>query len=318
METQKKVMLITGGNGYLGRNLALFFKDKYEVILGSRNNKNNFEATKITGCKSVPLDIDNIESVRDVVNEFKPSIIVHAAATKFVDLAEKFPMECVDVNVLGSQNIARVAFDKGVEVVLGISTDKASPPIRNTYGMTKAIMERVFCSMNGKGVTKFACVRYGNVVWSTGSVFPLWNDMWEKTKVIGTTGPEMRRFFFTVNEAVALVNTALENINDIQGKVLSRAMKSAMVEDILKVWIKNKGGKYEKIEGRPGERNDEFLVGDIELPYTFETMYNGIKHFVIAFNQKAEKPLDHVYDSSNAERLNEDEILGLINGKPTY
>ncbi len=317
MDKQKKVLLITGGNGFLGRNLALFFKDKYEVILGSRNNKNNFEATKITGCKSVPLDVDNIESVRDVINEFKPNIIIHAAATKFVDLAEKQPMECVDINIIGSQNVARVAMDKNIEVVLGISTDKATPPIRNIYGMSKAVMERIFCSMNGKGVTKFACVRYGNVAWSTGSVLPLWDAMWEKTKVIGTTGPEMRRFFFTVNEAVALVNTAIQNIDDIAGKVLSREMKSAMMEDILKVWTKNKGGKYEKIEGRPGERNDEFLIGEIELPYTYETMYNDVKHFVISFNQKSEKPLGQILDSSNATRLTDDEILTLINSKPT-
>ena len=316
MNKQKKTILITGGNGFLGKNLALFFKDKYEVILASRNNKNNFEAGRVTGCKTVPLDISNIESVRDVVNEFKPNIIIHAAATKFVDLSEKYPMECVDINVLGSQNVARVAIDKGVEVVLGISTDKASPPIRNVYGMSKAVMERVFCSMNGKTPTKFACVRYGNVAWSTGSVLPLWHAMWEKTKVIGTTGPEMRRFFFTVNEAVALVNTAIENIEDIQGKVLSREMKSAMVEDILKVWVKNKGGKYERIEGRPGERLDEFLVGEIELPHTYETVYNGVKHFVISFNEKAEKPLKEIFSSANATRLTDDEILELINSKP--
>jgi len=316
MNKQKKIILITGGSGFLGRNLALFFKDKYEVILASRNNKQNLEAGRITGCKSVPLNVESIESVRDVINEFKPNIIIHAAATKFVDLAEKQPMECVDINVVGSQNVARVALDKKVEIVLGISTDKASPPIRNIYGMSKAIMERIFCSMNEKSTTKFACVRYGNVAWSTGSVLPLWDGMWKKTKIIGTTGPEMRRFFFTVNEAVALVNTAIENIDDIQGKVLSREMKSAMVEDILKVWVKNKGGKYEKIEGRPGERNDEFLVGEIELPYTYETVYNNVKHFVIAFNQKAKKPLEQVFSSVNAKRLTGDEILTLISNKP--
>jgi len=309
-------LLITGGSGFLGRNLGLFFKDKYNVVLGSRNNKLNFLAGKLTGCAVAPIDVSNIESVRDAVNEFKPHIIIHAAATKFVDLSEKFPMECVDVNVVGSQNVARVAADKGVETVLGISTDKAAPPIRNVYGMSKAVMERVFCSMNGKTGTKFACVRYGNVAWSTGSVLPDWKQMWEKTQVIGTTGPEIRRFFFTVEEAVGLVNTALENIDDIQGKVLSREMKSAQIEDILKVWVANKGGKYEKISGRPGERNDEFLVGEIELPYTVEKNYNGIKHFIISFNQKADKPLPEIFSSANAKRLTDEEILKLITNIP--
>jgi hypothetical protein len=94
-------------------------------------------------------------------------------------------------------------------------------------------------------------------------------------------------------------------------------MKSAMIEDILKVWTKNKGGRYEKIEGRPGERNDEFLVGEIELPYTFETKYNNVRHFVISFNQKAEKPLKEIFSSANATRLTEEEILALISNKPT-
>ena len=314
----KKTMLITGGTGFLGKNLALFFKDNYNVILGARNNKQNLQAKKITGCVAVPMDVTNIEAIRDVVNEFNPQIIIHAAATKFIDLSEKYPMECVDVNIIGSQNIARVAVDKNIEIIIGISTDKAAPPVRNVYGMSKSIMERIFCSMNEKANTKFTCVRYGNIAWSTGSVLPIWNEMHKKTGVIGTTGPEMRRFFFTVNEAIDLINTALNNIEDIKGKVLSRVMKSAKIEDILRVWIKNKGGKWEKINTRPGERNDEFLVGEIELPFTVEKYYNNIKHFIISFNQKAEKPLDKIFSTENAERLNDDEILKLINNIPKF
>lgn len=313
-----KTILITGGTGFLGRNLGVFLKNKYNIVLAGRNNKQNLLAKEITGCAAVPLDVASIESVRDVVNEFKPEIIIHAAATKFVDLSEKYPMECVDVNIVGSQNVARVAIDKNVETVIGISTDKASPPIRNMYGMSKAVMERIFCSMSEKAQTKFACVRYGNVAWSTGSVLPLWKEMHEKTGVIGTTGPEMRRFFFTVEEAVQLVNTALENIGEIKGRVLSREMKSAQIEDILKIWTKNKGGKWEKISGRPGERNDEFLVGEIELPYTAEKQFNDIRHFIISFNQKVQEPLKEVFSSTNAQKLTEQEILKLITNIPAY
>ena len=312
----KKTMLITGGTGFLGKNLALFFKGNYNVILGARNNKQNLQAKKITGCVAVPMDVTNIEAIRDVVNEFKPQIIIHAAATKFINLSEKYPMECVDVNIIGSQNVARVAVDKNIEIVIGISTDKAAPPVRNVYGMSKSIMERIFCSMNEKSNTKFTCVRYGNIAWSTGSVLPIWDEMHKKTGIIGTTGPEMRRFFFTVDEAVDLIDTALNNIEDIKGKVLSRVMKSAKIEDILRVWIKNKGGKWEKLDTRPGERNDEFLVGEIELPFTVEKYYNNIKHFIISFNQKAEKPLDKIFSTKNAEKLNDDEILKLINNIP--
>jgi UDP-N-acetylglucosamine 4,6-dehydratase len=308
-----KKILVTGGTGFLGRHLGIALKNEYSIVLSGRNNKQNSFAKEITGCDVVPLDVTNIESIRDFVNDYKPDIIIHAAATKYVDLAEIYPMECIDVNVLGSQNIVRVAIDKGVEMVIGISTDKASPPVRNTYGLSKALMERLFCSMNEKSATKFSCVRYGNVAWSTGSVLPIWDNMHSKTGVIKTTGPEMRRFFFTVHEAVKLVQTAINNIELIQGKVLSRKMKAAQIEDFLKVWIENKGGKYEKIAGRPGERIDEYLIGELEIPYTQEVVFDGISHYLISFNEKIEKPVEFGLSSSNTERLTKDEILEIIN-----
>lgn len=311
-----KTILITGGTGFLGRRLGLALKNEYRVVLTGRNNKQNFMAQKFTGCEVLPLDITNIEAVRDIVNEIQPDIIIHAAATKFVDLAEKQPMECVDVNVLGSQNIARVAVDKDVEIVIGVSTDKASPPVRNTYGLSKALMERVFCSMNRKKKTRFTCVRYGNVAWSTGSVLTIWNKMIKETGLIGTTGPEMRRFFFTVDEAVRLVLAALYNMDVVEGKVLSMKMKAAQISDILRVWTENKGGKWEQIEGRPGERLDEYLIGDAELPFTKELILDGITHYLISFNEKVDKPVEFGLSSANTDKLSDEEILALINNPP--
>lgn len=309
-----KKILITGGTGFLGKHLALRLKSEYQVYLGARNNKQNNSISKITGCPVIPMDVCSMESVRDAFNEVKPDIVIHAAATKFVDLSEKFPMECIDVNVVGSQNVARVAVDKGTEIVIGISTDKAAPPIRNTYGLSKSMMERVFCSMNNKSTTKFTCVRYGNVAWSTGSVLPIWKEMFEKTNKIGTTGPEMRRFFFTVNEAVELIVTAINNIEDIKGKVLTREMKACKIADLLSVWINENGGSWEQIEGRPGERLDEFLVGEPELEYTLPIIYENIQHFIISFNEKQKNHLKEIVSSQTAQKLNYEETIALING----
>jgi UDP-N-acetylglucosamine 4,6-dehydratase len=227
-------------------------------------------------------------------------------------------MEAVDVNVVGSQNVARVAIELGIEAVIGVSTDKAAPPVRNTYGLTKALMERMFCSMNGKTRTQFMCVRYGNVAWSTGSVLPIWNDMHRKTGVIGTTGPHMTRFFFTVEEAVALISTALAHLQDFQGKVLSRLMKAAQIEDILKIWIREKGGRWEVIAGRPGERDQEYLIGSSELPYAQERMIDGVKHYIIGFNEKVSALLADTVNSDNVERLTEAEIRNLISNLPAH
>ena len=310
-------VLITGGTGFLGKRLALAMKDSHDVTLSGRNNKQNQAAERFTGTAVIPLDVARIESVRDALIECRPNIIIHAAATKFVDLAERQPLECADVNVLGSENVARAAMELGVETVVGISTDKAAPPVRNTYGLTKALMERIFCSLDGKTATRFVCVRYGNVAWSTGSVLPIWKRMHEETGVIGTTGPDMRRFFFTVQEAVALVLTAIEHQDELHGKVLSRRMKAALIRDILELWIAKRGGSWQQIEGRPGERDDEFLIGDLELPFTREVEYGGISHYVISFNQRVADPVSVGLSSANTERLSDDEILALIDNPPS-
>ena len=312
----KQRLLITGGTGFLGKRLAVALRSRYEVFLGARNQKQAMLAGKFSGAETVPLDVASVASVRDAVVQLRPEVIIHAAATKFVDLAERQPLECVDVNVVGSQNVARVAMERGVGTVIGISTDKAAPPVRNTYGLSKALMERVFCALDGKSDTRFVCVRYGNVAWSTGSVLPLWKKMHEESGVIGTTGPDMRRFFFTVDEAVQLVVAALDNAGELQGKVLSRYMKAALIRDILTVWVDRRGGRWEKIEGRPGEREDEYLIGDLELPYTREVKYGGIIHYVISFNQKAETPLATGLSSANTERLTAAEIAALIDNPP--
>ena len=138
-------ILITGGTGFLGKNLALKLNNKNNLILlTGRNNKLNQDVSEITNCEVCPMDITSRESIRDIFNYFKPDIVIHAAATKYVDLSEKEPLECVDVNVLGSQNILRFSIEKKIKTLIGISTDKAAPPVGNLYGHTKAIMERMF------------------------------------------------------------------------------------------------------------------------------------------------------------------------------
>lgn len=313
-----ETILITGGTGFLGRELAMQLKNNYRVVLAARNNNQNQIANRITECEIAPLDIVNINSVNDVFDEFKPDIVIHAAATKYVDLSEKFPNECIDVNITGSQNIARIAVQKGIQKVVGVSTDKAAPPCRSTYGLSKALMERLFCSMDSKSKTRFTCVRFGNIAWSTGSVFPVWKEMIEQSGEIKTTGPHMRRFFFHVSEAAKLVITAMQNIDITGGKVLSRKMKAAQVEDILKLFVKLYGGTYIKVGERPGESIDETLIGISELPYAKEVVIDDYIHYIISFNEKADKTFADILTSANAERLSDDEIMSIISNPPKF
>tara|TARA_B100001093_G_scaffold512534_1_gene582589 strand:+ start:219 stop:1160 length:942 start_codon:yes stop_codon:yes gene_type:complete len=308
----KKNLLITGGSGYLGINLALNLKKKYNVFIGSRNQKRNYDASLKTGCEAIPLDVTNIESVRDAIIYCKPEVIIHAAATKFVDISEKFPFECSDVNILGSTNIARVSIERNVKTVIGISTDKATQPIKNFYGFSKATMEKLFLNANSNSKTKFLCVRYGNVAWSTGSVLPIWSQMLKKNKKILTTGPYMRRFFFTIHDAVDLVLYALSESKKFSGKILCANMKSCKLIDIIKVWTQKYGGSYKIIDVRKGDRIDEYLIGQNELEFTQKLKKKGKIYYLINFEKKSNKPLKEIVSSENAIKLNKQEILKLL------
>lgn len=312
----KRTILITGGTGFLGKRLGMALCRDNRVVLAGRNNKFNMDAQQFTGCLTLPMDVTSIESIRDTFTEVRPDVVIHAAATKYVDLSERQPMECIDVNVYGSQNIVRVCVEKGVDTVIGMSTDKSAPPVGNTYGLTKALMERVFCAMNGKTATRFMCVRHGNIAWSTGSVFPQWKKMHDTTGVIGSTGPDMTRYISKVDDAVDLVITAIDNIDVLQGAVVSRAMKAALIRDILDLWIRENGGRWEQIEGRPGERPHEYLLGEPELLFTSVAEFSGKKHYVLRFNQPVSSPLPALLCSATADRLSEAELLDIINHPP--
>jgi UDP-N-acetylglucosamine 4,6-dehydratase len=313
-----QTVLITGGLGFLGRHLALKLKDKHNVILGTRNNENNQAVQKNIGCTVFPLDITNTSSIDDTIRQFKPDIIIHAAATKLVDVSERFPMECIDVNIVGSQNIARAAIENKIKTVIGISSDKAAPPISNIYGHSKAIIERTFSSLSNSNEINFVSVRLGNIAWSTGSVFQIWQRM-EKEGLIGSTGPHMRRFVFSVNEAADLVIRAMNNAEELRGGILSLKMKSVQIQTILEVWSKLKNIPWKQIEGRPGDSIDDVLVGKTELLYAKEILVDGLNHYYINFNTRIkDTKLEEEVSTENAERLNEDEISKLILNQPLH
>jgi FlaA1/EpsC-like NDP-sugar epimerase len=130
--------------------------------------------------------------------------------------------------------------------------------------------------------------------------------------MILTTGPNMRRFFFSVDEAVSLVDQALRLKDKLNGKILSAEMKSAKMIEILKVWIKKYGGKYKVIKTRKGDRLDEYLIGEDELKYTKTLNIKNKKYFIIDFNQISKKPLKKIVSSQNAKRLSQSEIEKII------
>ncbi len=309
-------LLITGGSGFLGTNLAHRLQDEYNVFIGARNHSNLDKSSKLSSATPVPLDIASINSVRDTLRAIKPHVIIHAGATKYVDWSELHPLETIDINVLGSINILREAENFSVEKIIFISTDKAAPPIVNTYGLSKAIIERTFAIQAFNSDMNIVSLRYGNVLWSTGSFLHAWTRMAEVDGKIKSTGSNMTRFFFGVDNAVDFVIHSLNNISQLSGSILSIPMKTASIRDFLELFCKYKGVEYEIIPSRSGERNLEYLVSTEELSFSQELIINGKKLYKITPNIHSKNPLKNVISSNNSPTLNENEILAAIRSQP--
>jgi UDP-N-acetylglucosamine 4,6-dehydratase len=311
-------ILITGGSGFLGQHLAEQLSSSHEVIISSRNQKQMLSAAHQLGVQAVPLDVSNYASTIEIFQRFKPEIVIHAAATKFVDLAEKYPNEAIDINIVGSQNVARAAMQTGVSYVIGISTDKAAAPIFNLYGMTKATMERLFSALDGVAGTRFSNVRYGNVAWSTGSVFPIWKKMLNEKNHIISTGPEMSRFFFSVSDAVTLVCAAIDNMDLVSGKILSLPMKGTELRRVLDVWTKLTGATWSLGEKRPGDRELEFLLSKNEGETTTQIELSGNPYFLLdpKTTSSLANSVGSEFSSKSAEQFSDGEIEELILNPP--
>ena len=162
--------------------------------------------------------------------------VFHLAASKHVGLAETFVRECIKSNTIGSLNILEESLKNNVEFVLGISTDKAAQ-VAGVYGASKLLMERLFTQFeNINPNCKYRIVRYGNVLYSTGSVLCLWKKLIESGKEVIVTEPEATRFFWTVEQALDLIYDCMETATD--SKVYCPIMKSMKIDDLLKVMVK--------------------------------------------------------------------------------
>jgi len=191
-------------------------------------------------------------------------VVIHAAALKQVPSCEYFPFEAVRTNIQGAQNLVRVVSENRtrVEAVVGISTDKACKPI-NVMGMSKAIMERILVEANlSCPQTRFACVRYGNVVASRGSVVPLFLDQIAHGGPVTITMKEMTRFLLTLDRAVDTVLAAAEH--SLPGETFVPRVPAARVVDVAEVLIDGRNIEMTFTGIRPGEKVHEIMVSEEE------------------------------------------------------
>lgn len=214
---KNKVLLITGGTGSFGNAVLRRFLDTdiKEIRIFSRDEKKQDDMRHEIQNPKVKFYIGDVRNKRSVDNAMLGvDFIFHAAALKQVPSCEFFPIEAVNTNVLGTQNVLDSAAQHGVKRVVVLSTDKAAYPI-NAMGISKAMMEKVAIakarSLGEDATTTICCTRYGNVMASRGSVIPLWIDQLKAGRPITITDPRMTRFMMTLDDAVDLVLFAFEH-----------------------------------------------------------------------------------------------------------
>jgi UDP-N-acetylglucosamine 4,6-dehydratase (inverting) len=265
-------ILITGGTGSFGNTFVPMTLAQYNpkrLVIYSRDEMKQWEMQqryqddpRIRFFIGDVRDKDRLSRALDGIE-----YVVHAAATKIVPTAEYNPFECVKTNIIGAMNLIDVCIDRKIKRVVALSTDKASNPI-NLYGATKLASDKLFVSGNpyaGAHNSRFAVVRYGNVMGSRGSVIPFFLSL-ERTGVLPITDPRMTRFMITLEQGVELVWHAF---NDMQGgEIYVKKIPSMTILNIARAAAPE--AKYKVIGIRPGEKIHEQMIGIEDAPHTYE------------------------------------------------
>ena len=269
---ENSTILITGGTGSFGNTFVPMTLAKYspkKVIIFSRDEMKQWEmAKKFQGDDRVRFFIGD---VRDKDRLYRAldgvDYVVHAAATKIVPTAEYNPFECIKTNINGAMNLIDACIDKGVKRVVALSTDKASSPI-NLYGATKLASDKLFVAGNsyaGGHDTRFAVVRYGNVMGSRGSVIPFFMSIKGKG-VLPITDDRMTRFMITLEQGVDLVWHAFSDMEG--GEIYVKKIPSMKVTELASAISPE---SEQKIVGiRPGEKLHEQMIGEEDAAFTYE------------------------------------------------
>ena len=265
-------ILITGGTGSFGHTFVPMTLAKYNpkrLVIFSRDEMKQWDmAMKYSQDPRVRFFIGDVRDKDRLVRALDGiDYVVHAAATKIVPTAEYNPFECVKTNIIGAMNLIDACIDRGIKRIVALSTDKASNPI-NLYGATKLASDKLFVAGNsyaGLHETRFAVVRYGNVMGSRGSVIPFFMSL-AKTGTLPITDPRMTRFMITLEQGVELVWHAFEDMYG--GEIYVKKIPSMTITDIAKAVAPNAAHKIIGI--RPGEKIHEQMIGVEDALHTFE------------------------------------------------
>lgn len=285
-----KTVLITGGTGSFGHAFIRLTLERFnprKLIVYSRDEMKQWEMAK--KFPNEPRLRFFIGDVRDRERMYRAldgvDYVVHAAATKIVPTAEYNPFECVKTNIVGAMNLIDACIDKGVQRVVALSTDKASSPV-NLYGATKLASDKLFIAGNayaGAHETRFAVVRYGNVMGSRGSVIPFFLSV-RDSGVVPITDERMTRFLISLEQGVELVWKAFEDM--MGGEIYVKKIPSIKVTDLARVVAP--AAQQEIIGIRPGEKLHEQMIGIEDSLSTYE--YSDYYKILPAINGWGDDP----------------------------
>ena len=267
-----KSILITGGTGSFGNTFVPMTLAKYNpkrLIIYSRDEMKQWDmAKKFQGDPRVRFFIGDVRDRERLYRALDGvDYVVHAAATKIVPTAEYNPFECVKTNINGAMNLIDACIDKGIKRVVALSTDKASSPV-NLYGATKLASDKLFVAGNsyaGGHDTRFAVVRYGNVMGSRGSVIPFFLSIRDKG-VLPVTDERMTRFMISLEQGVELVWHAFDDM--VGGEIYVKKIPSMKVTELAKAVAPE--AKVEFVGIRPGEKLHEQMISPEDSFYTYE------------------------------------------------
>lgn len=265
-----KTVLVTGGTGSFGRKFikkALMLGVK-KIIVFSRDELKQYEMKQEITDSRIRFFIGDVRDKERLNRAFEGvDIVIHAAAMKHVEACEYNPFEAVKTNIHGAQNIIEAAIDGDVEKVIALSTDKACAPV-NLYGATKLASDKLFVAANsyvGDKPTRFAVVRYGNVVGSRGSVVPFFKKI-KETGVVPITDKRMTRFWITLDQGVQFVLDNLERMYG--GEIFVPKIPSMNIMDLAKAIAPECETKIVGI--RPGEKLHEAMIMEDDARHTLE------------------------------------------------
>lgn len=269
---KNKSVLITGGTGSFGKAfVSKVLKDGEisKLVIFSRDELKQFEMAENINSSKVRFFLGDVRDYQRLLQATDGiDVIVHAAAMKQIPAAEYNPMEAIKTNILGAENIVNAAIRNGIQRVLALSTDKAANPA-NLYGATKLCSDRLMIAGNtlaGKSATTFACVRYGNVLGSRGSVIPFFLEK-AKSGSIPITDERMTRFWLTIEQGVQFVLDSLERMHG--GEIFVPKIPSFKVTDVARVVCP--GVPTHVIGIRPGEKLHEVMITEDDSYNTVES-----------------------------------------------